>query len=245
MNNVIKSEFKKLWWLKSSRLLWLLVVGIATFFSVSISFTNSYEFSGQDTIVLGFVNSVAVLILYIIIFAAIFISLEFSSNTIRNYISSGVKRRDIYIGKFVVFSTGSIVLVLLHTLIVISIITLLKGWGNKFSIEEFLNSFVQIIVYLLIYLVISSVILVLSILVRSISGAMACNIGYLALISMVQVFFNQDNKLSIVGLLSMGQLMQVQGIVTMEQAIFIITCCIIKIVLLNIFGMQIFDKCEV
>ncbi|AWI05377.1 ABC transporter permease [Clostridium drakei] len=156
MSNLLKVEFYKL---KTSKIFYLtmflnLLQGIAVY-----AFSENFKLmSGKQafTFILSIQSSLALDIL-IGIFASDYIVTEFSSGYIKNLISYGHKRIDIFVSKSIVYYIGIIVITFIPALVLSSINTKVNGYGEIFNLYSIIFLIKLFLIIMIIYIAIGSI----------------------------------------------------------------------------------------
>lgn len=247
LNNIIKSEIVKLKKSPSIRFLLLLELCLAVFFIVSIILSNNTMASDiKECLTLGFVSSTSVLQLYIITFIIIFISLDFTTKSVRNYISIGVRRRDFCMAKFIVSMLVGLLITLLHPLVMI-IVSII--FNNKleinFTLDVLGNIIMQIILYSFIYMSLVSLFVMISFIGKTITNTIGISFAYMIIILMSYNCFGQTVLKNIFKYITIGQLGIVAQGISLNEGLNMIFACIIKIILIIFISIKLFNKSEI
>lgn len=127
-------------------------------------------------------NEKAFLPYFIPLFQAIFITMlitsEYSTGTIKDSVSLGFSRMQIYISKLITLSVGTILMMIvaIFTTAITSIFVF--GVYGSFTLFDMLLLFRMLLIQVLLYTAYASVFLMISFLIKNIGGTMAFNIFF-------------------------------------------------------------------
>lgn len=138
MFNLLEMEFYKL---KRSKSLYSLICLSLLQAIVVLAFSERLKlYNGKDTLTyMFFIQSGLASTLFIGIFSADFIGIEFTSGYIKNLIAYGHKRRDIVISKAIFYFIGCIFINFISPLVVTIINTFRNGYEAGFNTLDFIN----------------------------------------------------------------------------------------------------------
>lgn len=145
MLNIIKSDFYKF---TRSKTFYVMII-ITAFFGLLTIIGTYFALKNGDgegpTILLQ--NARQILfsamnsnmnIMLIAVMSSIFVAREYSSGIIKDTVSSGTQRRNIFLSKFLIASLFAIILTLINVFIQGSFGSIMLGYGQAFNLQEFL-----------------------------------------------------------------------------------------------------------
>lgn len=135
MSNLLKVEFHKL---KRSKMLYLSIfLGLIEFALVYIPLEEYRRETGKVTFINIFnLQSSVGLIILTGMFIADFVVKEFSSGYIKNLISYGHRRIEIFVSKSAACFVGTLLITFVPPIIIGGINTILNGYGEKFNFDS-------------------------------------------------------------------------------------------------------------
>lgn len=149
MIKLLNSGFTRL---RKSKLFWLLSIfsiGLALFI-IYAQYSNMKKYGDTIKIEQIIFNYSTMIGIVISIFTSLFLGAEYSDGAIRNKISIGHKRTNIYLSNFVIIIITSLFSYLLYLVVVVSVGIPLFGM-NTFSLSEFLIKLAMVFVTIISY----------------------------------------------------------------------------------------------
>lgn len=190
MLNLLRADFYRLWRSKSlyvcTGLIALFVAYIIFDFSSSAHIKEQLSPSTFHWTYMLFVEK-AFLPYFIPALQAIFITMlitsEYNTGTIKDAVSLGFTRTNIYLSKLINVSVGSIVMMLIA--VITSILTSVYVFGiyGAFNMTDLLLMIRMLLIQALLYSAYGSIFVMLAILIKNIGGAMAFNILFSLILS--------------------------------------------------------------
>lgn len=182
MSNLLKAEFHKL---KRSKMLCLSIfLGFMEFVLIYVTLGDLRGEAGRATFIYIFnLQSSVGLILLMGIFISDFVVKEFTSGYIKNLISYGYRRIEIFISKSAACFVGTLFITFVPPIVIGVINTILNGYGEKFDF----NSVFFIIRTFFLILIIQVAIASIEIFIAFISR----NINVTVIIIVAMDFFNR------------------------------------------------------
>lgn len=155
MLNLVKVEFYKL---KTSMLFYLVVVFNLLQVPLIYIFSGLKVMNGKKSLVyIFYIQSSLALTILIGIVASNYIVTEFTSGCIKNLISYGHKRINIFTAKSITYYVGVVIISSIPPLLMIGINTIINGYGEAFTISSLLFVVGFFLLMLLIYIAIASI----------------------------------------------------------------------------------------
>jgi ABC-2 type transport system permease protein len=196
--NLIKSEFYKLKVSKSFTICLLVCAGLAVFIAIALNMgvagraAEDFEAIAETisavtflelTLGLGFLPTLFA------IFVSLFTAGEFHNGTMKNYVSRGFNRVQIYLAKFTV--SGIAILAMLAVNILFSCVIGILFWGfDPYSVATIGSLAIMLFGVGLLMLAYSSVFVFVSMWLRNIGATVAVNVGLVFLFSSVLMAIN-------------------------------------------------------
>ena len=174
----------------SLNLLFLSIVVILVALFLGVSTSQMGITTGENLTSVVFVSSSAVLMLYIVVLASMYINRDYASNNFRVLVGIGVSRSKIIFSKYLIFLLTSILIICLHALSAILIPCLVSGTRIAGS------QFVDIVAYMTIYASIISIIFLLAIIGRTLIKSILLNIAFIILSSVSVVLLGSGTNFS-------------------------------------------------
>lgn len=156
MSNLLKVEFYKL---KTSKIFYLtMFLNLLQSIAVYVFSDNFKLMSGKQafTFILSIQSSLALNIL-IGIFASDYIVTEFSSGYIKNLISYGHKRINIFVSKSIVYYIAIIIVTFIPAILFSAVNTKANGYGEIFNFNSIIFLLKVFLIILIIYAAIGSI----------------------------------------------------------------------------------------
>jgi len=182
MLNCLKSDFYRVFKSKSfyiclgvtagASLLFILILGIA-------------EASLNGKFMFGFGMASNVVAITTAIFVSIFVTSDYSSGMMKNYVSGSISRTKIYFSKYIVCLTIPIIFLLASTLLSGLAGTAAFGYGVAFSGAEFAEIIIKILLGILLLSAFVSLFFFFAVWVRSPGGVIAINISMLMVVDLI------------------------------------------------------------
>lgn len=180
MFNLLEMEFYKLKRSKSFYFLMflsLLQAIVVCFFSETLK-----QYNGKETLTyMFFIQSGLASTLFIGVFSADFIGIEFTSGYIKNLIAYGHKRRSILLSKAIVYFIGCIFINFISPLVVTIINTVRNSYDTGFNTLDFINLVSLVLTMIILQIAIASI----SLLVIFVSKSPIINIGVIIALDFV------------------------------------------------------------
>ncbi|GKU25025.1 ABC transporter permease [Clostridium folliculivorans] len=172
MFNLLEMEFYKL--KRSKSLYFLILISLLQAIVVYFFSERLKQYNGKDTLTyMFFIQSTLASTLFIGIFSADFIGIEFTSGYIKNLIAYGHKRRDIIISKAIVYFIGCIFINFISPVVVTIINTFRNGYAAGFNALNFINLISLVFTMIILQMATASI----SLLVIFVSKSPIINIG--------------------------------------------------------------------
>ena len=130
------------------------------------SFVSSGAFWGKNAPYVLLSNIAYWYIAISVLVSGIVVS-EFSTGTIKNIISSGKRRIDIYFSKLLTLSLGSLILLVTVTIATCTSATIVDGWGGAFTFDSLVPIIRTAGLEAVMFLAIASFMMMIAILVRN------------------------------------------------------------------------------
>ena len=196
--NLIKSEFYKLKVSKSFSLCLFVSAGLALFIAFALKMgvagRGAEDFAAiaetisavtfiELTLGLGFLPTIFA------IFVSLFTAGEFHNGTMKNYVSRGFNRVQIYLSKLNVCGIAILTMLAVYILVSCTVGSLLWGF-DPYSIATFSNIAIMLLGIGLLMLAYSSIFVFISMWLRNIGAAVAVNVGMVFLLSSVLMAIN-------------------------------------------------------
>ncbi|MBA9088302.1 ABC-type transport system involved in multi-copper enzyme maturation permease subunit [Fontibacillus solani] len=190
----------------SPNLLYLMLVVIPVSLFLGVSISVQMNISEPDNLLnIAFLSSSAVLMLYITIFASLYVNRDYSSNNYRVLIGCGLSRFKIITTKYVIFWLVSSAIISIHAAITMAIPIFL----NKVTIH--MENIQTITLYYLIYTSIISVVFFLSIIGKTLIKSIMINLAFIILSSIAVSALSSTNFTPVIPLQSLQVISSIQG----------------------------------
>lgn len=198
MLNIFKSEFYKLVISKAFRFCMFISAALGIFFAIALNMgvtgrgmedlaalaeTLSAVTMLEQTIALGFLPTLFAL------FVSLFVAGEFQHGTMKNYVSKGFGRIQIYLSKVVVCGVAVLVMLLIHILFSLLAGTIIWGF-DPYGVVTASNLITMFLSQCLLWFAFSSVFTFVSIWLRNTGMAIAVNVGTVFLFSTILMALN-------------------------------------------------------
>lgn len=175
MINLLRADIYKLFRNKSI----YICSGLSCVFLIMTLFIKyfAYSYIGErDTMINSFPDIFrGNLITLLAIVVSILVSFDFSKGTVKNYISKGFKREEVYVSKFIVSFITFLIFVLVNFLMFCIVSPFLFNFG-EFTQSVAIGLFRMIGLEMLAFIAIISVFVFISMLIRSLNGAITVNL---------------------------------------------------------------------
>lgn len=176
MINLLRADIYKLFRNKSI----YICSGLSCVFLIMTLFIKyfAYSYIGErDTMINSFPDIFrGNLITLLAIVVSILVSFDFSKGTVKNYISKGFKREEVYVSKFIVSFITFLLFVLVNFLMFCIVSPFLFNFG-EFTQSVAIGLFRMIGLEMLAFIAIISVFVFISMLIRTLNGAIAVNLS--------------------------------------------------------------------
>lgn len=168
MFNLCKAEFYKL---KRTKIFYFFILLIIMQAIVVCAFSEKLKLmSGKETIVyMLFIQSTLALNIITGVFAADYIVTEFTSGYIKNLISFGHKRINIFISKATVYYIGIIIIEFIVPLGMTVINIIINGYGEAFTFDSLLFLIKLILTMIIIQIAVGSIFVLAAFVFRSVN----------------------------------------------------------------------------
>lgn len=186
---MLKAEAYKI--MHSINLLFLIIVIFPIAIFLGANCMQMGITTGENLLSVIFVSSSAVLMLYIAVFASMYLNRDYASNNYRVFVGIGISRRRIIFSKYLVFLIISTLIILIHALTTAIIPCLLHGirlGGNQYS---------SVLAYIIVYDSIISTVFLVAIIGRTLIRSILLNIVFIILSSVSVVLLGSGTGFSL------------------------------------------------
>lgn len=145
--------------------------------SLGVSYTPEDYFNPKASEVFSSAFGVGLFEIFAAVIVGAFLAKEYSQGTIKNVLAYGRRRSDFYLAKFIALITSGAVVLLCLTLIPTVGTTIINGWGETFKFSQVIRMAESFGAGLLAYASVVSIIMALSILIKSNGGVIGITMG--------------------------------------------------------------------
>jgi len=196
MHNMIKSDFYKLSHRKSIIVAPLvmaflaLIAALLLFAIFNDVDTNNTFFGGMGSgknFILSSTSQVS-LSLFLALFAAFVFAGSFSDGTIRNQVSMGYRKTEVYFSKLIVLVVLTVILSI-FSFVIVGLCSMILGYGTEFTLAEFGRIMTSFALQTLVMIAYTCFFSMIASLIRTKGGAIGISLGIEIVLSFLMAIF--------------------------------------------------------
>ncbi|NMM63452.1 ABC transporter permease subunit [Clostridium sp. P21] len=246
MFNLIKVELNKL---KTSKTLYLCVFLNLLQSILVYTFSDKLQLmGGKESLfyLLGIQGALALNIL-IGIFVSDHIVIEFTSGYIKNFISYGHKRINIFVSKIIACYVGTMIITFMPPLIISGINSKINGYGEVFCFNSLIFLLKTILIMIIIYISIASVFVLIAFVCKNINISIIIVVGLDFMNRIFEIMSVQKPSLRwIAGKFIFGQsTIMLSDKVTRGEILQAVIMGIVTIIITTLVGIYVFKNSDI
>ena len=133
--------------------------------------------------------------MFVAIIASENVSNEYSEGTKKNTLAYGIKRKDLYLARFVTNVIAITICTAITSILLVVIFTILKGWRQPFEIAQIMNMAKAFLGTIVLSSAMLAVIMIISTLVKSNGSTISISIAVYLILALVLQQFAGFNKI--------------------------------------------------